>query len=145
MVDTQARRTGSAMIAEDLRAVVALLVRRMRANPAFPPHQFGVLRTIERTGPQTASQLAALELVRPQSMAHTLQQLDQAGFITRQADPDDRRQRLIGLSDRGRDALAEQRREVTGWLAAAIEEHLDVEERAHLAAAVSLLSRLVEG
>ncbi|MCZ4499703.1 MAG: MarR family transcriptional regulator [Marmoricola sp.] len=140
-----AHHADSALVAEDLRSVVALLVRRMRANPAFPPHQFGVLRTIDRTGPQTASQLAATELVRPQSMAHTLQQLDEAGFITRQSDPADGRQTLIGLSDNGSAALANQRREITGWLAAAIEENLDADERDTLADAVHLLSRLVEG
>ncbi|MCW2784818.1 MAG: MarR family transcriptional regulator [Marmoricola sp.] len=144
MEDTTTRPAGSVLIAEDLRAVVALLVRRIRANPAFPPHQFGVLRTIDRIGPQTASQLAVLELVRPQSMAHTLQQLDEAGYISRHAHPTDGRQTLIALSDDGRIALDQQRREITGWLAAAIEENLTADERDTLADAVTLLSRIVE-
>ncbi|WP_017935980.1 MarR family winged helix-turn-helix transcriptional regulator [Nocardioides sp. Iso805N] len=145
MDDTTGPATSSAAIAGDLRAVVALLVRRTRANPVFPPHQFGVLRAIDRMGPQTASQLAALEFVRPQSMAHTLQQLDEAGFITRHADPTDGRQTLIALSDSGVRALADQRREVTGWLAAEIDQKLDAGERATLAQAVTLLGRIVKG
>lgn len=125
--------------------MIALLVRRMRANPALPPHQLGVLRTIERLGPQTASQLATHEHVRPQSMAHTLKQLDQSGFLVRSADPSDRRQTLIALSDSGLDALRAQRRDITEWLAAAIDERLEPTEVATLATAVDLLNRLVEG
>lgn len=134
----------SAVIAEDLRAVVGRLVRRLRTGYPVPPHQFSVLRSIERGGPQTTSRLAVTELVRPQSMAHTLHQLDQAGLITRCPDPSDGRQTLIDLSDRGRTVLDEQRREATGWLAAAIEETLSAEERDTLGDAVSLLHRLVE-
>ncbi|GAB3660788.1 MarR family transcriptional regulator [Nocardioides korecus] len=135
---------GSAAIAEDLRTVVARLVRRLRAGYAVAPHQFSVLSTIERTGPQTASQLATAEIVRPQSMAHTLQQLTEAGFVTRRPDPADGRQTLVALSDAGRLAIEEQRRETTGWLAAAIDHELDAEERRALATAVTLLGRLVE-
>lgn len=134
-----------AEIAEDLRAVVGRLVRLLRAGYTVPVHQFGVLIAIERSGPQTTSNLAAIEFVRPQSMAHTVQQLTDAGFVTRAADPSDGRQTLIGLSDAGRAALDEQRRGITGWLAEAIEANLDDEEQAHLGDAVALLGRLVEG
>lgn len=143
MGDITPRQTASADIAEELRAVVALLVRRIRTDPDFPPHQFGVLRAIDRQGPQTASQLASHEFVRPQSMAHTLQQLDAAGFIMRHADPGDGRQTLISLSDLGRTALGDHRRRISGWLAAAIDTQLNDDERNTLAEAVVLLGRLV--
>ncbi|MCW2848475.1 MAG: transcriptional regulator, MarR family [Marmoricola sp.] len=133
------------MIAEDLRTVVGRLVRRLRADYAIAPHQFSVLNTIERNGPQTASQLAALEIVRPQSMAHTLHQLAEAGFVAKRPDPTDGRQILIALSDAGRRAIEEQRRETTGWLSAAIDHELDGDELRALATAVALLGRLVEG
>lgn len=133
-----------AVVADDLRIVVGRIVRRLRTGYPVPPHQFSVLRSIERHGPQTTSGLAATELVRPQSMAHTVQQLDRAGFITRHPDPTDGRQTLIDLSDVGRAALDEQRREFAGWLAAAMQDHLTADERATLAEAVGLLGRLVE-
>lgn len=135
---------GSVEVADGLRIVVGRLVRRLRAGYTVPPHQFGVLRAIEDHGPQTTSSLAAIEIVRPQSMAHTVQQLDDAGFITREPDPSDGRQRLIGLSGAGRTALDEQRSDLTGWLAEAIEANLTVDEHARLADAVTLLSRLVD-
>lgn len=144
MTSSPRTHDGTVEIAEDLRTVVARLVRRLRAGYAIPPHQFSVLSTIERNGPQTASQLAAIEIVRPQSMAHTLHQLTEAGFVTRRPDPTDGRQTLVALSDAGRRAIEEQRRETTGWLSAAIEDQLDTEERLTLADAVTLLGRLVE-
>lgn len=133
-----------AVLADDLRAVVGRLVRRLRTGYPVPPHQYGVLRTIERHGPQTTSGLALTEHVRQQSMAHTVQQLDQAGFITRHPDPADGRQTLIDLSDGGRAALDDERREATGWLTSAMEDRLTADERATLAGAVALLGRLVE-
>lgn len=134
----------SAVIADDLRTVVGRLVRRLRAGYSIPPHQFTVLLAIDRAGSRTTSQLAAIELVRPQSMAHTLQQLDEAGFITRQSDPSDGRQTLIALSEAGRDAIGEQRRQATGWLTEAIDAGIDPDERAVLAHAIALLDRLIE-
>jgi DNA-binding MarR family transcriptional regulator len=137
-------RADSAAIADDLRAVVGRLVRRLRAENAIPPHQFSVLSIIERSGSQTTSQLATLEIVRPQSMAHTVQQLDEAGLITRHPDPSDGRQTLIDLSDYGRTVIDEQRREMTGWLSAAVDAKLEPHERETLTAAISMLNRLLE-
>jgi DNA-binding MarR family transcriptional regulator len=132
-------------LAEDLRTVVARLVRHLRTSvTALPSHQASVLRQIESHGPQTASQLAVREAVRPQSMAHTLQQLDRAGHITRDPDPTDRRQTLVGLSEPGRAAIELQRRDVTDWLSQAIEEGLNADERARLADGVALLARMVD-
>jgi DNA-binding MarR family transcriptional regulator len=134
-----------AMVAEDLRIVVGRLARRLRATYTIPPHQFSVLNTIARTGPQTASRLATLEFVRPQTMAHTLQQLDEAKFVMRHPDPDDGRQTLISLSDSGRVAIDHQRRETTGWLSAAIDQKLDADEQLSLGVAITLLGRLIQG
>lgn len=124
---------------------VGLLVRRLRAGYTIPSHQFSALTLIERHGPQTTSQLAALESVRPQSMAHTVQQLQDAGYITRTPDPSDGRQTLIGLSDAGRDALVTVRHESTGWLATAIEDSLSADELDSLSDAIAVLNRLVKG
>jgi len=140
---TRATDQRTTAIADDLRGAVSRLVRRLRAEHVLPPHQFSVLIAIERSGPQTASQLAAQEHVRPQSMAHTLLQLDTAGFITRSADPSDGRQTLIALSEAGRGAISDQRQETTSWLSGAIAAELSTEERDALAHAVTLLDRLV--
>jgi DNA-binding MarR family transcriptional regulator len=141
---TTASTPSTAAIAEDLRTVIGRLVRRLRRDYTIPTHQFSVLAQIERGGPQTTSGLATVELVRPQTMAHTVQQLDEAGYVLREPDPSDGRQTLIVLSDAGRAAMAEQRRELTDWLASTIDRTLDAGERETLAEAVVLLARLIE-
>ena len=73
--------------ASELRLVLGQLVRRLRAEYAFPVAQASVLSRLDREGPQTASALATAERVRPQSMAQTLAELETAGLIERRPDP----------------------------------------------------------
>jgi DNA-binding MarR family transcriptional regulator len=128
--------------AHELRTVLGRLVRRLRATAEFPLAQAAVLGRLDRDGPQTTSGLAAVEGVRPQSMAQTVADLERAGLLTRSPDPTDRRQVLLSLTEQGRAAIASERRSREGWLAQAIEANLDDEERATLMRAVELLRRL---
>ncbi len=63
------------------------LVRRYRRDRTLPTSQVSALVWIDGEGPSTTSKLAALEHVRPQSMAHTVGQLEAAGLITRTRRP----------------------------------------------------------
>jgi DNA-binding MarR family transcriptional regulator len=136
-------RTGNApLIASDLRVVLGQLVRRLRAEHRFPLSQGAVLGRLDRDGPQSTSDLAVAERVRPQSMAQTLGDLEADDLIVRRPDPDDGRRVLIELSDSGRRALEQDRRHREGWLARSIEEELSDEEQEVLAQAVVLLQRL---
>jgi DNA-binding MarR family transcriptional regulator len=136
-------RTGNApLIASDLRVVLGQLVRRLRAEHRFPLSQGAVLGRLDRDGPQSTSDLAVAERVRPQSMAQTLGDLEADDLIMRRPDPDDGRRVLIELSDSGRRALEQDRRHREGWLARSIEEELSDEEQEVLAQAVVLLQRL---
>src|SRR5271169_3122338 len=103
--------------AGELRIVLGQLVRRLRAEHRFPISQAIVLSRLEREGPMTTSTLASAERVRPQSMAHTVAELEADGLVDRTPDPDDRRQILIELTGRGREALADERARREGWLA----------------------------
>ncbi len=91
----------------------------------------------------TTSALAAAERVRPQSMAQTLAELAASDLIARTPDPDDRRQVLIELTASGRERLGEDRKRRDGWLAAALAELTEAEQRT-LVEAVPLLRRLSE-
>jgi DNA-binding MarR family transcriptional regulator len=137
-------RTASspAATAHELRIVIGRLVRRLRAAGEIPLPQATVLGGLEREGPQTTSALAAAERVRPQSMAQTVAELERAGLVSRHPDPADRRQFLLELSEEGRRAVEAERRSREGWLAQAIAETLDPEERATLLRAVEILRRL---
>ena len=64
-----------AEIATHLRTVMWQLIRRYRRDRDLPTSQVSALAWIDREGPLTTSRLAAIEHVRPQSMAHTVGQI----------------------------------------------------------------------
>ena len=137
------RTTSIARTASELRIVLGQLVRRLRAENSFSISQGTVLARLEREGPQTTSRLAAAERVRPQSMAHTIAELQGAGLVARRPHPLDRRQILIELTPRGGETLAHDRKRREGWLALAIGE-FSPEEQETLIRAVPLLHRLAQ-
>jgi DNA-binding MarR family transcriptional regulator len=75
-------------------------------------------------------------------MAHTVGQLEQAGFIKRKRDPGDGRKVLLGLTPRGRATLAELRAEGESWVADALAAGFSTDERKELARGIELLGRL---
>ncbi|MGO9489168.1 MAG: MarR family winged helix-turn-helix transcriptional regulator [Solirubrobacteraceae bacterium] len=131
-------------LASELRVVLGQLVRRLRSEHRFPLAQGMVLGRLDREGTASIGALAVAERVRPQSMAQTVTDLESAGLIVRRADPADGRRTLIELTDRGRETLAEDRRDREGWLARAIAEDLTGAERRTLARAAELLGRLAK-
>lgn len=139
----QTTTTDAAPLAGELRVVLGRLIRRLRAEHGFSLAQGAVLGRIDREGPQSISDLAGKERMRPQSMAQTVSDLEAEGFVERSADPDDRRRALISLTDGGRELLAATRRRREGWLERAIEE-LPAEDRATVERAVVLLAHLAD-
>jgi DNA-binding MarR family transcriptional regulator len=65
----------------------------------------------------TVSALAELARVRKQTMAEAVEQLERMGYVERRPNPDDRRSRLVFLTERG-----EAVRPVTHAAAARVEE-----------------------
>jgi DNA-binding MarR family transcriptional regulator len=128
--------------AAELRLVLGQLVRRLRSEYTFPLAHASVLSRLDRDGPQTTSELAAAERVRPQSMAQTLAELDADGFVSRRPDEADGRRVLIELTRAGRQRLREERRRREDWLAEAIASELSPDEQRALLEAVPLLQRL---
>jgi DNA-binding MarR family transcriptional regulator len=137
-------RVDLANVASELRVVLGHLMRRLRAEHSFSLSQGSVLGRLDREGPQSVSDLAFAERVRPQSMAQTVADLEAEGLVERRPDPGDRRRALVSLTAQGRAMLAVDRGRREGWLAGAITEQLSAEEQAVLADAVGLLRRLAE-
>jgi DNA-binding MarR family transcriptional regulator len=103
-----------------------------------------VLGRLDREGPQSVSDLAAAERVRPQSMAQTVNDLQADGLVERRPDPADGRRALVELTSQGNDTLQADRRHRDGWLAQAIANDLSADDQAVLRDAVQLLRRLAE-
>ena len=137
-------KTDAALVASELRVVLGRLMRRLRAEHRFPLSHGAVLGRLDRDGAQSVSELAAAELVRPQSMAQTVGELEADGLVVRRRDPGDRRRALVELTGEGRAVLLADRRRREGWLASAIAEDLSADEQQLLVDAVALLRRLAE-
>lgn len=133
-------------IARDLRIGVSRLRRTLREVAALEeltPSQSSVLSRL-MDGPRGTSDLAAAEGVRPQSMAATVAALEERGFVERHQDPDDGRRQLLALTDEAHAYITDNRSVRESWLAAALAERYTAEERAKIAEALALLTRLTE-
>lgn len=137
----------SVRAALDLRVAFARLRRRMREVAAesagLSAQQASALARIGRGEGNTASRIAELEGVRPQSMATTIASLEQLGLVTRAQDPTDGRRQLVELTDAGRSAESGNLDAKREWLAHAMEDRLTEEERQIVLAATVLMDKLV--
>ena len=122
---------------------VSRLTRRLRQerHTELTPTQLAVLGTVMVMGPATPSAIAARENVRPPSVTRTLNCLADDGYVVREPHPDDRRQVLVRLSDKGEALMKEERNRRNAWLDARLSA-LTVEERTTLREASDLLERL---
>ncbi len=137
--------TDQTLLASELRVVLGQLVRRMRAErQPLPLLQTSVLSRLERGGPHSASELAAAERMRPQSMAQMLAQLQEQGLIARAPDPRDGRRALVTLDrrrDRNVDRMSPSARRLAGRRAQRPQPARALET---LTRALPLLRRLAE-
>jgi DNA-binding MarR family transcriptional regulator len=139
--------TDLAALAGELRVSVSKLVRRAREHSQtsdFTSAQKSVLFHLERDGPATVSALARAEGVKPQSMRITVAGLESLGVVKGEADPDDGRKTLIGLTPAFRRKVQASRAAKEDWLIRALEAQLSAKEQAVLATAVGLLQRLAD-
>ena len=122
------------------------LARRLRREAGSDEETWSrllLLGAIDRSGDAaTPTTLAVAEGLRSSNLAKALKELEARELITRQSAADDRRQVKVALTEGGRATLEEVRSRRDRWLAAAIEATLTAEERATLAAAAALMSRL---
>src|SRR5919202_1456494 len=113
-------RTGPAALAAELRVALMKAVRRLRAEKSdadLTDAQYSVLAVLDRMGPRTPGEIAAIERVQPPSMTRTVAALADLGLVTRTEHPADRRQVLVALPDKGPAPDRETRRRRDAWLA----------------------------
>ncbi len=139
--DPSTRTETAARIARELRAAVGSLRRRL-LELSDNPSQTALLSRLGKRGPATASVLAAAERVRPQSVAATLGVLEERGYVVRTPDPDDGRRQLVSLTPTGHEFFDGRRQAGHEWLARALDDRLDDDERQTLVRAIALMERL---
>lgn len=131
--------------ASDLRAATLRLARRIRQQRSvtgMTDGQFAVLVNLHRHGPHTLSALADRDGVTAPSMNRTVNALEEAGYVTRVADADDRRRVRIAITDAGHDVVDDTVTRRDTWLAQLL-SGLDAGERRTLHEAAEIILREV--
>jgi len=97
--------------ADRLHSAAIHLLRRVRRTDALtgvPAAQLSALSVL-MGGPRTLSDLARAEQVRPPTMSKLVSDMERAGLIRRDTDPDDGRVVRVEMTARGRRVLAKGR------------------------------------
>jgi DNA-binding MarR family transcriptional regulator len=134
-------------VAGALRVSIGLLLRRLRqtrTDGELTLPESSALTRLDRAGPATASALAKLEQISPQSMGATLGALEAKDLIERRPDPGDGRRAVLSVTDAGSRLLRDKRNARTERLAKALSAGFTPAEIQLLAAASPLLERLAE-
>jgi DNA-binding MarR family transcriptional regulator len=95
-----------------------------------------------RLGVTSATEIAALEALQPQSLTRALKSLEDDGLIDRWIDADDRRRTSIAITPKGEALLRATIRERVFWLARVMATRLTPEEVATVRAAAAIIERI---
>ncbi len=131
-----------------LRLGIVRTARRLRQEAAaeatgLTPTSTSALATIERHGPLTPSELAALERVQRPTVTRTLGCLDREGLIERTPDPADGRSSLVSVNAAGRERLRRLRGRKNAYLAKRMRD-LPPADLATLERAAAILEGMLE-
>ena len=132
-------------IAARLAAAVGRINRRARSDSASLGYGLvSALATIQREGPLRPGDLSRIEVVTKPTMTRILTELEQRGFIEREADPRDGRAFMVTATAEGVAAVERARSDRTGIVAELIAELADQDVDA-IAAALDALERVAQG
>lgn len=120
-------------------------IRALREDHGVSASKMSALGRLHRAGhPLSATELARLERLQPQSVTRTIADLEADGLIIRRQNERDLRQFDIAISKAGIKLLTRDARRQNEWLARTMTEKLTPAERAVLARAADLLDRLAD-
>ena len=132
------------VLAGELRIALLRTARRLRmerSSDQISDSQYSVLAALIKYGPLTPGALADREHVRPPSMTRTVTALVEAGLVSRDPHPTDRRQVVVTITAAGEREVRETRRRRDAWLAQRLRS-LTPAERATLAQATQILREI---
>ena len=134
-------------VAGALQVSIGLLRRQLRQTQAdgeLTVPETAALARLDRGGPATASALARLEQISPQSMGATLAGLESRGLVERRPDPADGRRVFLSVTAAGLRVLRNRRSARTEQLARALSAGFSRAELRQLMAAAPLIERLAQ-
>lgn len=102
--------------------------------------QFSILMQLHHKGACGMSEISDRFEVTPAAASQLVEKLVQSGFILRDEDPNDRRAKLLNLTDSGRDLIQQGIEERYRWMEQ-IASRLDAEEKAKVVEALTILTK----
>jgi DNA-binding MarR family transcriptional regulator len=131
------------LLAGRLRLAMIRLSRQLRRHDPseLTIAQLSSLATVVRCGPIGIGKLAEIEGLPSPAATRLADKLEEAGLITRQMNPTDRRGVHVVASDAGADLVARRERSGNAWLAHRLSRLSKVDRRA-LERAVAVLEAL---
>ena len=135
------RPTDRTEVAARLAAAVGRINRRARTDSASLGYGIvSALASIQRHGPLRPGDLSRIEVVTKPTMTRILTELEQRGFIQREADPRDGRAFMVTVTPEGIEAVERARANRTGIVA-----ELDESDVQAIAGALAALERVAQG
>lgn len=119
------------------------LVRNQRVDTSITLTHLSAMASLRKHGPMSAGELATVERVQPPSMTKVLASLEEKGLVERAPHPQDRRQAIIEITERGDALIESEQRSRDAWLSRRL-EMLSADERALLHQVVPILDKLAQ-
>ena len=132
-------------LAPRLRWAITRVARRLRqeAGTDLGPSQVAALATVDRHGPLSPSELAALERIKRPTATRIVRHLEEGGLVERVSHPADGRSSILSVTAEGRSLLKRLRERKTAYLAKRLGA-MDAEDRRTLERAAELLEGMLE-
>ena len=105
--------------------------------------QFGLLMQMHHKGACGISDVSERFEITPAAASQLVDKLVHNGFIQREEDPNDRRAKLLNLTDRGRDLIQRGMQERYRWVEQ-LAEKLSPEERAQVSEALDIMTHAAQ-
>ncbi|NTU55507.1 MAG: MarR family transcriptional regulator [Anaerolineales bacterium] len=105
--------------------------------------QFSVLMQLHHKGACGMSEISERFEITPAAASQLVDKLVQGGFILREEDPDDRRAKLLNLTEKGQELIQQGHVERYRWVDE-LGGKLTAEERAQVSEALDIMTRAAE-
>jgi DNA-binding MarR family transcriptional regulator len=124
---------------------MARCLRQLRSPHEVSGSKLSLLGRLFRAArPMTATDLAHIEHLQPQSLTRIIADLEEGGLIHRREDEKDRRQLLIEITPKGCDLLIQDAQRQNAWLVQMMTTQLTRAEREILRISSELLDQLAD-
>jgi len=140
--------TNSLQFTQSIRAWMDVFMHRsMRGWGLFAKSiglsmpQFSVMMQLHHRGAFGMSEVSERFEITPAAASQLVDKLVHNGFILREEDPNDRRAKLLNLTDKGRDVIQQGLEERYHWMDQ-LEERLTDEERTQISEALDIMTRV---